>query len=93
MKTRYIIVLFLEGIGCTLQNNDELHQFFFREVKEYKNIASAITKANRVSKKYFNDKVCVFKTNSGERLSSDQYREWYKDKDRLIYSTEVLKKC
>lgn len=87
-KEVYIIVVFLDGIGCTLQTDNKAHVFFSRNAKTYKRLGCAIKRACKLSSKYLNDTVCVFKVSEGERLSSDQYKEWKKDKERLMWNAE-----
>ena len=84
---RYIIVLFVKGIGYTLQTDDKPRVFFTRHSKAYKNLGSAIKRANKLFYQYANDKVCVFKVTLDDRLSCDQYNNWYKDEDRLVWDS------
>ena len=90
MNTRYIVVLFYEGIGRTLQTDNNFRVFFERYAKVYKNLGSAINKANKTSNQYICDKVCVFKVTLDERLSCDQYKKWCEDEERLRYSIPIV---
>ena len=87
MNTRYIIVLFHKGIGYTIQTDDKPHIFFKKYAKVYKRIGSAVKKANYIFNHYINDKVCVFKVTLNEELSCDQYNNWYKDENRLMWDS------
>lgn len=87
-ETRYIVVVFYEGIGRTLQTDDKVRIFFSRYAKVYKNLGSAICKANKLFYQYKNEKTCVFKVSLNEELSCDRYKDWYKDKDRLVWTSE-----
>lgn len=79
--------MFYEGIGYTLQTDDKPRIFFSEYAKVYKNLGSAIKRANKLFYQYRNDKVCVFKAVLDERLSCDQYNNWYKDENRLMWYT------
>lgn len=87
-STRYIVVAFNDGIGHTLQTNGKLHIFFSKPPLVYKLLKCAVNKAFKISNEYRVDKVCVFKCCLNERLSCDQYKEWLKDDNRLVYSIE-----
>ena len=84
---RYIVVVFgqSDGIGYTYQTDDKVHIFFHHAAVAYKKLGHAINKANKLAYTYINEKVCVFKVELGERLSCDQYDNWCKDEDRLVY--------
>lgn len=81
----YIIVVFYEGIGYTLQGRDEIHIFFHKGVKYYKNLKCAINKAQMLSTRYLNEGVYVFKIAEGERISCDQYKNWKSDDSHNMY--------
>lgn len=85
--TRYIVVAFNKGIGYTLLTDDKPHVFFDRHAKVYKNLASAVKRASKLSYQYINDKVCVFKVELGELLSCAEYKGWYKNEERLVFDT------
>ena len=85
MNIRYIVVLFYQGIGRTLQTDDKPRIFFSKDAKVYKNLGGAIKRANKLFYQYDNDKVCVFKVVLDERISCDQYNNWYKDENRLMW--------
>jgi hypothetical protein len=87
MNTRYIVVLFYQGIGHTLQTDDKPRIFFSKDAKVYKNLGSAIKRANKLFYQYCNDNICVFKVVLDERLSCDQYMGWYKDENRLMWNS------
>ena len=82
---RYIVVAFYQGIGYTLQEDDKIHIFFHHYPKSYKKLGNAINAAKKVNREYFNETTCVFKTKLEERLSCDQYDQWYKDKERVMW--------
>ena len=84
---RYIVVLFYEGIGYTLQTDDKVHIFFHHPALVYKKLGHAKNKADKLTATYCHDKVCVFRVELDERLSCDQYKNWCKDDDRLEYTT------
>jgi len=85
--TRYIVVVFYKGIGHTLQTDNEPRVFFSKYARLYKNLGSAIKRANELFYQYANEKVCVFKVSLDERLSCDQYNDWCKDENRLIWDS------
>lgn len=87
MNIRYIVVLFYQGIGRTLQTDDKPRIFFSKDAKVYKNLDGAIKRANKLFYQYYNDKVCVFKVVLDERISCDQYNNWYKDENRLMWDS------
>ena len=80
---RYIVVLFYQGIGYTLQTDDRAHVFFERSAKAFKTVGRAVKAANKVGRKYYNDAICIFKIKTDERLSCDVYKGWMKDKGRV----------
>jgi len=84
---RYIVVVFYEGIGYTLQTDDKVHLFFHHPALVYKKLGHAKNKADKLTATYCHDKVCVFKVELDERLSLDQYKNWCEDDDRLEYTT------
>jgi hypothetical protein len=90
-NTFYIVVVFYDGLGYTLQEDEKVHLFFHYGIKGYKKLAYAIKKANRLAYTYVNEKTCIFKVEEDERISCDQYSDWYKDKDRLVYENKGIK--
>lgn len=80
---RYIVVLFYQGIGYTLQTDNKPHVFFERSAKSFKTIGRAIKAANKVSMEYRHDTACIFKVRANERLSCDTYQKWFKDESRV----------
>jgi hypothetical protein len=84
---RYIVVVFYEGIGYTLQTDDKVHLFFHHPALVYKKLGHAKNKADKLAVAYCHDKVCVFKVELDERLSLDQYKNWCEDDNRLEYTT------
>ena len=84
---RYIVVVFYQGFGYTLQTDDKIYIFFHHPAIEYKKLGHAKNKADKVAQKWLHDKVCVFKVELDERLSCDQYDKWYEDENRLEYET------
>ena len=84
---RYIVVVFYEGIGYTLQTDDKVHLFFRHPALVYKKLGHAKNKADKLAVAYCHDKVCVFKVELDERLSLDQYKNWCEDDNRLEYTT------
>ena len=87
---RYIVVGFIDGVGCTLQEHNYLAWFFRHYPKSYTYFESARKKANKLLYQYKCSKVCVFKVKLDERLSCDQYEKWCKDKDRNIWDSSKL---
>lgn len=87
---RYIVVVFIDGVGCTLQGQNYLAWFFRYYPKSYKYFESARKKANRLLYQYHCDKVCVFKTKLEERLSCDQYEKWCEDENRNMWDSSKL---
>lgn len=90
MNERYIVVVFVDGVGCTLQEGDILAWFFKHYPKSYKYVESARKKANRLLHQYKCEKVCVFKTYLEERLSCDQYEKWCKDENRVMWDSSKI---
>lgn len=90
-NTFYIVVVFYDGLGYTLQEDDRPHLFFHYNAKGYKKLAYAIKRANLLAYTLVNEKTCVFKVEEGERISCDQYDDWCKDKDRLVYENKRIK--
>ena len=88
--TRFIVVVFIDGVGYTLQEGNVLAWFFRHYPKSYKYFESARKKANKLLYQYRCDKVCVFKVELGERLSCDQYRDWCKNDDRNMWDSSKL---
>jgi len=84
---RYIVVVFYQGIGYTLQTDDKPHIFFHHPALVYKKLGHAKNKADKLAAAYLHDKVCVFKVKLDENLSCDQYKEWCEDDDRLQYES------
>lgn len=84
-KTRYVLVVFCDGIGCTYQTNNKVKWFFTHSAVSYQKLACAKKKAEVLGRKYPNCKVCVFKVELEERLSCDQYKKWCKDDSRLMF--------
>lgn len=84
---RYIVVVFIDGVGCTLQDHDHLSWFFRHYPKCYQYFECARKKANRLVYQYKCEKVCVFKTELGERLSCDQYEAWCRDENRVMWDS------
>lgn len=87
---RYIVVVFIDGVGCTLQEHNYLAWFFKHYPKCYQYFECARKKANRLVYQYKCEKVCVFKTELGERLSCDQYGKWCKDENRVMWDSSSL---
>lgn len=90
-NTRYILVVFHNGIGYTYQTDDNIRWFFTRSAVTYQKLSYAKTKAEKLGRRFPNCKVCVFKVEREESLSCDQYRDWYKDENRLMF--EFLLEC
>ena len=90
MNERYIVVVFVDGVGCTLQEGDILAWFFKHYPKSYKYFESARKKANKLLHQYKCEKVCVFKTCLEERLSCDQYEKWCKDGNRVMWDSSKI---
>lgn len=84
-NTRYILVVFHDGIGYTYQTDDNIRWFFTHSAVRYQKLAYAKKKAEVLGRRYPNCKVCVFKAELNERLSCDQYHNWYKDDERLMF--------
>ena len=84
---RYIVVVFIDGVGCTLKERNYLAWFFRHYPKCYQYFECARKKANRLLYQYKCKKVCVFKTTLGERLSCDQYEKWCKDENRVMWDS------
>ena len=84
---RYIVVVFYQGIGYTLQTDDKPHIFFHHPAQVYKKLGHAKNKADKMTAAYIHDKVCVFKVKLDERLSCDQYKNWCEDENRLEYES------
>ena len=82
---RYIVVLFWEGVGYTYQIDNKVHIFFHHDAMVYEKLAFAKKRAEKVGRTWVSDKVCVFKIAQGERLSCDQYNDWYEDENRLMF--------
>ena len=87
---RFIVVVFIDGIGCTLQGRNTLAWFFRYYPKCYTYFESARKKANRLLYQYRCDKVCVFKVELKERLSCDQYEKWCNDENRNMWDSSKL---
>jgi hypothetical protein len=86
--TRFIVVAFYEGIGHTMQGNDELAVFFHSYAKTYKKAGNAINKARQIYWRFHClDSVYVFKVKLGERLSCDQYKAWKLDDSRWVWDS------
>jgi hypothetical protein len=83
---RYIVVVFYEGIGYTLQTDNKPHIFFQNPPLVYKKLGYAKNKADKLAAGYLHDKVCVFKVKLNEELYCDKYKEWC-ESDRLEYET------
>ena len=90
MNERYIVVVFIDGVGCTLQEGDILAWFFKHYPKSYKYFESARKKASKLLHQYKCEKVCVFKTCLEERLSCDQYEKWCKDENRVMWDSSKI---
>ena len=88
--TRFIVVVFIDGVGCTLQGRNTLAWFFRYYPKSYKCFESARKKANELLYQYRCDKVCVFKVELEERLSCDQYEKWCKDENRVMWDSSKI---
>lgn len=84
-KTRYILVVFDDGIGYTYQTDGNVRWFFNHSAVAYKKLAYAKRKAEILGRRYPNNKVCVFKTELDETLSCSFYRNWCKDENRLMF--------
>jgi hypothetical protein len=84
---RYIVVVFYQGVGYTLQTDDKPHIFFHHPALVYKKLGHAKNKADKMTAAYLHDKVCVFKVKLDENLSCDQYNNWCEDEDRLEYES------
>jgi hypothetical protein len=84
---RYIVVLFYQGIGYTLQTDGKARVFFERNPKDFKTIGRAIKAANKAGREYYNDSVYIFKTKTDERLSCDVYKKWSNDEGRVAFKT------
>lgn len=88
--TRFIVVVFIDGVGCALQGRNTLAWFFRYYPKSYKYFESARKKANKLLYQYHCDKVCVFKVELEERLSCDQYGKWCNDENRNMWDSSKL---
>ena len=89
-NNRYIVVVFIDGVGCTLQEGNILAWFFRHYPKSYIYFESARKKANKLLYQYRCDKVCVFKVKLEERLSCDQYEKWCEDENRVMWDSSKL---
>ena len=87
-KTRYVVVLFYQGIGYTYQDDGKVHIFFHYNPLSYKKLGHAKNRADKLGQQYVHEKVCVFKVELDEELSCDKYISWANDKDRLVYETK-----
>jgi len=87
---RYIVVVFIDGVGCTLQEYNYVAWFFRHYPKCYQLFEWARKKANKLLYQYKCDKVCIFKTELDERLSCDRYEKWCKDENRLMWDSSKL---
>ena len=56
---RYIVVVFYQGVGYTLQTDDKPHIFFHHPALVYKKLGHAKNKADKMTAAYLHDKVCV----------------------------------
>lgn len=88
--TRFIVVVFIDGVGCTLQEGDVVAWFLRHYAKAYKYFECARKKANTLLYQYRCSKVCVFKVELEERLSCDQYEKWCKDENRNMWDSSKL---
>jgi len=84
-NTRYIVVVFYQGIGYTYQWSGKIGIFFRAPAVAYKRLGCAKNTAEKLGREYLHDRVCVFKTELGERISCDQYKDWFNDENRLEY--------
>ena len=89
-NNRFVVVAISDGIWYTLQTDENLHTFFENAPKTFKCMGWAIKAANKVSRRYLIDRVCVFRTELDERLSSDAYDKWIKDEERVIINYETI---
>ena len=87
-KTRYIVVLFFQGIGYTYQEDGKVHIFFHYSPLTYEKLGHAKNRADKLGQRYIHEKICVFKVELDEQISCDQYILWANDKDRLVYETK-----
>lgn len=90
-NTRYIVVLFWDGVGYTYQTDRMVHVFFHHSAVAYKKLAYAKKCAEKAGRTWFNDKVCVFKVSLDDRISCDQYDKWCEDDSRLMYEFKFSK--
>ena len=87
---RYIVVVFYQGIGYTLQTDGKPHIFFHHPPLVYKKLGHAKNKADGLAASYINDKVCVFKVKLDEELSCDLYKDWCEG-DRIEYESIYMR--
>lgn len=88
--TRYIVVLFYEDIGCPFRMNGRVRAFSSNPEMPYKKLGYAINKANKLFSEYLTDRVCVFKYKVGEHTPCGKYKDWCKDKERMVYNTDNI---
>lgn len=81
----YIIVVFWDGIGHTLQGKDTLLWYFKYFPKYYVKLDCAIKRAKRLRAKYPSvEKVVVYKIDATERFSCSDFCNW---DDRIAFDT------
>ena len=87
-NVRYIVAVFYDEEVYILQTDEKVHFFFHHYPKVYKKAGYACNMANKLAETYLNDKVCVFKVKQEEELSYDEYKNWDKNEDRLVYEAK-----
>lgn len=85
---RYVVAVIQGGIWYTLANDEKIYWNFDNQ-KIFKASGWAIKAANRVIRRYFYDKIYVFKVRFGDTLSSDSYKKWAGDDSRIVIKHEA----
>ena len=81
----FIVVVWYKGAPYFLDSKNELNHFFMRGVKAYIKQGSAITMAKKLSKRYTNDKVCLYNIPYSCRFNATDFMQGRFD-DKCVYT-------